>query len=185
LQIGICEMRTTCFFSLPATLAALVLVGTQTAMAGSQPSMDGMPGMDGSGQSEFAFGHPGAADKADMVVDITMRDMSFEPRSVQVAAGRTIRFVITNRSEVDHDFTIGDAPTQQAHRAEMLEAMQSGSMAHGHDPNAVMVKAGERRELTWTFTQPGLLEFDCNIPGHFEAGMKGSITVSQANVPAG
>jgi hypothetical protein len=36
---------------------------------------------------------------------------------------------------------------------------------------------GETKELVWQFTKPGSFEFACNIPGHAEAGMAGTITV--------
>ena len=167
-----------------AALAALLLLVSQSAMAGSMPAMDPMPAAVGESHSEFKFGRPGDATKADKVIRITMGEMNFDPQSLRIPIGQTIRFVVTNRSEIDHDFTIGDTATQQAHRAEMLEAMQNGDDEHGNDPNAVLVKAGEQRELVWTFTAAGPLEFDCNVPGHVEAGMRGTITVADTDVPA-
>ena len=32
--------------------------------------------------------------------------------------------------------------------------------------------------LIWKFTQAGTVEFACLMPGHYEAGMKGSIRVN-------
>ena len=47
-----------------------------------------------------------------------------------------------------------------------------------HDqPNVVTVGAGETKELTWTFTQPGTVLIGCHQLGHYDAGMKGQITV--------
>lgn len=161
-------------------LAGILVLLSQAAIAGSQPSMDEMPNMDGRSHSEFSFGQPGDATKADRVIRITMGDMNFDPQMLDIEIGQTILFVVTNRSEIDHDFTIGDTVTQRAHRDEMLEAMENGSAEHRNDPNAMLVKAGEQRELVWTFTAAGPLEFDCNIPGHFEAGMRGTISVTKA-----
>jgi len=48
---------------------------------------------------------------------------------------------------------------------------------HHHDSNAVSVKAHETKEMTWKFDQAAQLEYDCNIPGHFEAGMTGALIV--------
>jgi uncharacterized cupredoxin-like copper-binding protein len=39
------------------------------------------------------------------------------------------------------------------------------------------VDPGRRNELVWQFTQPGDFKFACLIPGHFEAGMVGTIKV--------
>ncbi len=33
-------------------------------------------------------------------------------------------------------------------------------------------------EIVWTFTNPGQLDFACLIPGHYELGMKGALTVT-------
>jgi uncharacterized cupredoxin-like copper-binding protein len=152
-------------------------IGMGAADVSMRDSMPGMHGPAGGGQG-FVFGEPGKLSQVDRVVSIAMQEMSFEPSLLDVRIGETIRFVVTNRSEVDHDFTIGDAVTQTAHRKEMLEAMdKGGEMDHGSDPNAISVEAGRNGELIWKFTRAGRFEFDCNVPGHFEAGMRGVIAV--------
>jgi uncharacterized cupredoxin-like copper-binding protein len=132
----------------------------------------------GSAAEDSAFGEPGEPSKVDRVVKISMRDLSFVPNELDVKTGETIRFIVTNDSEADHDFTLGDVATQTAHRKEMAEAMEkAGEIHHHHDANAISVKAHESGELIWKFTRPGAFEFDCNVPGHYEAGMKGVIRV--------
>ena len=44
------------------------------------------------------------------------------------------------------------------------------------DANAVLVEPGATAELIWTFTNAADLEFACNIPGHYQAGMYGRVT---------
>jgi len=46
------------------------------------------------------------------------------------------------------------------------------------DHNMVKVAPGGTDTLIWKFTQAGTVEFACLIPGHYEAGMKGSIRVN-------
>ncbi len=46
------------------------------------------------------------------------------------------------------------------------------------DPNMAKVAPGGTGNLIWKFTRAGTVEFACLIPGHYEAGMKGSIRVS-------
>jgi uncharacterized cupredoxin-like copper-binding protein len=171
--------------------AAFFFTGFDNAVAqsgGGMPGMENMEGMAGmqhgaSGES-FPFGEPGTAGTVDRTINITMKDITFDPAAVQVKTGETIRFVVTNRSEGDHDFTIGDVEAQTAHRKEMAEMMERGmEMHHDDDPNAVSVEAGETGTLIWKFTHAGSFEFDCNIPGHYEAGMKGVITVSGTAAP--
>ncbi|MDR3494498.1 MAG: plastocyanin/azurin family copper-binding protein [Ancalomicrobiaceae bacterium] len=126
----------------------------------------------------FAFGVPGKAAAVDRTIPIKARDVSFDVESVNVKAGETVRFVITNEGAADHEFTLGDAATQAEHRQEMLDmADMDASHAHDGDANAVFLKSGETKELVWAFTKTGLIEFACNVPGHYEAGMKGIIAV--------
>ena len=160
-----------------AVTLAIVLLTAETAVASSDMLMPGMH----HGQAatkKFAFGEPSKPDKADRTVTIVMTDNRFQPDKLEVKLGETIRFVLTNTSSLDHDFTLGDASIQKVHRAEMAEmAEEGGAMHHAKDANAVFVKAGQTGELTWKFIRAGRLEFDCNVPGHYEAGMAGTISV--------
>jgi len=124
-----------------------------------------------------SFDFFGKSAKVDRTIAITMHDLSFDPSRVAVKRGETIRFVVVNASPIDHDFTIGDANTEAEHRAEMAKMIAMG-MTHGDEANAIMLKPGQRKELIWKFSTPGKLEFDCNIPGHAESGMTGTIDVA-------
>ncbi|MFK0088399.1 cupredoxin domain-containing protein [Pseudomonas sp. NPDC090755] len=141
----------------------------------------------------FAFGKPADAAKADRTVEIVMGDMYYEPRSLKVKAGETVRFVLINKGAVVHEFSLGDAVMHARHQKEMIAmqgqmdhaAMGHGGMQHGgasmkhDDPNTVMVEPGKRAELTWTFSQSTPIEFACNVPGHYQAGMVGKLTIGQ------
>ncbi|MNP67044.1 Copper binding protein, plastocyanin/azurin family [compost metagenome] len=60
-----------------------------------------------------------------------------------------------------------------------MPGMDHGQMMKHDDPNSVLVEPGKTAELTWTFSEATRLEFACNIPGHYQAGMVGKLTVSQ------
>jgi uncharacterized cupredoxin-like copper-binding protein len=162
--------------------AALALCVTLSSVAFADESM---PGMDMSAHQHHhdmsGFGHPASANQAGRTIAITMNDLSFSPAAVTVKAGETVQFVVHNASAADHDFTLGDKATQEAHRKEMAEATNSQEEMqhhHHHGGNALTVKAGKTAKLAWTFDQPGVVEYDCNIPGHYEAGMAGTVTVT-------
>lgn len=140
----------------------------------------------------FAFGAPASPAKADRTVEVVMGDMYYEPRNLQVKAGETVRFVLINKGAVTHEFSLGDAVMHAKHQKEMIAmqgqmdhaAMGHGGMQHGasmkhDDPNTVMVEPGKRGELTWTFNQSTPIEFACNVPGHYQAGMVGKLTIGQ------
>ena len=47
-----------------------------------------------------------------------------------------------------------------------------------HDePSMTHVKPGATGDIVWQFTKAGEFQFACLIPGHFEAGMVGKLTV--------
>lgn len=127
---------------------------------------------------EFTFGRPGEASEADRVVEVDANDaLTFSPAEIAVSAGETVTFVVTNTGAIPHDFTLGDQATQDAHEAEMAEMAASGDMGEHSDPNAVVLEAGETKELTWTFSEAGTVLIGCHQPGHYDAGMKGTVEV--------
>ena len=111
---------------------------------------------------------------AGRTLDIGMFDsMRFSPARLTVASGETIRFIVRNLGKVRHEIVIGTAIEIAHHR----HAMQHDpGMAHAA-PNMAHVAPGRREHLTWQFDRPGELEFACLLPGHYEAGMRGAITV--------
>ena len=145
----------------------------------------------------YAFGQPASADKATRTVEVVMQDMSFSPKSLDVKAGETVRFVLVNKGQLLHEFNLGDAAMHAEHQKQMMQMQASGmlnatgmgkmdhsAMGHGDmsgmkhdDPNSVLVEPGKTAELPWTFSKTTGLEFACNIPGHYQAGMVGKINV--------
>jgi uncharacterized cupredoxin-like copper-binding protein len=138
-------------------------------------------GHEGHYSATYWFGAPGKAADVDRTIRVEIKDLSFVPGSLEVKRGETVRLVVVNASEVDHDFTIGDAKAQSEHRAEMTEMASMGDMATMHaghvDPNAVFLKAGTTKEIVWRFAKAGQIEYGCNVPGHYESGMKGTIAI--------
>lgn len=57
-----------------------------------------------------------------------------------------------------------------------MGAMDHGGMSHD-DPNSLMVEPGKTAEFTWTFRETTGLQFACNLPGHYQAGMVGELKV--------
>lgn len=148
---------------------ALALV---TGGCGSDDS-DGRP--PDRGTASPAEGESAEANEADRTIQVLARDdLSLHPHSFEVSVGETITFEVTNRGALDHDFVIGDQQTQQGHAA----GMEGGSHHPTHDaPNAIVLRPGETREVTWRFTRAGVLLAGCHEPGHYSGGMVATITV--------
>lgn len=147
----------------------------------------------------FAFGQPGKAADASRTVEVVMQDNWFEPESIAVKPGETVRFVIRNDGASLHQFHLGTAAMlaeEQKHMALMQDHGMVGQHGMNHDmmkmdhagtqmpamdhdaPNSVLVEPGKTAEIVWTFTDATGVEFSCGMPGHYEAGMTGPVTVA-------
>ncbi|HEV7662812.1 MAG TPA: heavy metal translocating P-type ATPase [Chloroflexota bacterium] len=105
----------------------------------------------------------------------TTDGLRFGPDMLTVRAGETIAFELSNPGAVPHEFFVGTAAAQQAHEREM-----SGGTPMHADPGQVDIPAGATARLVYTFDQPGTLEYGCHVAGHYAAGMRGTIIVTQA-----
>ena len=101
--------------------------------------------------------------------------MRFEPGTISVPAGKAVTFVVRNAGLVVHELFVGGEADQAAHAVEMAEH-PGGSHAHG---NAVRVPAAGSESLTMTFDKPGRVLLGCHEPGHYLAGMVGTLEVTE------
>ncbi|TXL68770.1 cupredoxin domain-containing protein [Zeimonas arvi] len=125
---------------------------------------------------ETAFGRTGDPSKAARTIRIDMSDtMRFSPDAIQVRRGETVSFEIANAGRVLHEMVIGTEAELKAH-AEMMKKFPG--MEH-EEPYMAHVDPGKSGRIVWQFTKPGEYRFACLIPGHFEAGMVGRITVTE------
>ncbi len=153
-----------------AGLISLALISTPALSAGAD---------DGHSHDELAVGNPGKAAQAKRTIAVSMMEtedgkMLFDPSEITAAQGETIRIVIKNTGEVDHEFVMDGRAENAKHKALMEKFPE---MEHD-DPNAVRLAPGEEGEIVWTFTKAGEFEFACLIPGHYESGMHGPLTVA-------
>lgn len=122
----------------------------------------------------------------DRTIRVQAGDMWFDPQGLRVAPGETIRFEIVNVGSLEHEFVIGDTHAQAAHR-EMMQEMGGGHEMHGmsgaghdHGMGSVTIMPGETAELVWTAPDNADdLQYVCHIPGHYEAGMSGSVELQR------
>jgi len=120
------------------------------------------------------IGKPGELTKVSRTIEVEVNDeMRFVPSAVAVKRGETIRFVVKNSGRLKHELVLGSIAELKEH-AEMMRRYPE--MVHA-DPNQVAVEPGQSGELVWQFTRAGKVDFACLQPGHFEAGMKGRVTV--------
>jgi uncharacterized cupredoxin-like copper-binding protein len=128
---------------------------------------------------ETGIGAAGKAAAVTKTVEIVMSDdMRFAPSTITVASGQTVRFSVRNAGHLRHEFVIGTDEHLAGHAQAMRE---HPDMKHAASDNAVSLEAGKRGSVIWRFAGPGAVTFACLEAGHYDAGMKGTITVVAAH----
>ncbi len=120
------------------------------------------------------WGIAGEARNVSRTITLVMSDtMRFTPDRIEVRQGETVRLRVRNSGKLLHELVIGTPRELAAHAEQMLK---HPGMEHD-EPYMTHVDPGKTGEIIWTFNRPGEFEFACLIAGHFQAGMKGLITV--------
>lgn len=123
---------------------------------------------------EYAWGRQGDPAKAAKTIEVDMGDtMRFTPSEITVKRGQNVTFVVHNTGKVMHEMVIGTQEELEKH-AELMKKFPG--MEHD-EPYMAHVAPGKQEKITWTFTRPGTFMYGCLVPGHWEAGMKGTIKV--------
>ena len=130
------------------------------------------------------------------VKEVNMYDNYYEPSSIQVKKGETIKIIVTNLGDLVHEYNIGTKEMHIEHQPEMARLIEHDillgdridhkkmkemskkdhSLGHKH-ANSVMLEPNKTGEIIWKFSKDISLEMACNIPGHYESGMVGPITI--------
>jgi uncharacterized cupredoxin-like copper-binding protein len=124
---------------------------------------------------QHPWGRQGDPRKATRTIDIDMADtLRFTPAQLTVKRGDTVTFVVRNTGKTLHEMVIGT----QAELREHAELMKKFPDMEHDAPFMAHVAPGKTEKITWTFDKPGTFMYGCLVPGHWEAGMKGTIVVA-------
>jgi uncharacterized cupredoxin-like copper-binding protein len=165
-------------FCLPALLVGALLAcipaGAAAAQGDSTHAHAHKPAKKTRASPDKPYGRPGDPRKVKRVIALDMSDaMRFFPDSVSVKRGSTVRFQLRNSGQLPHEMVIGTMDELKKHALLMKH-----NPHHDHDDaHAVHVQPGATARLVWQFTKPGEFHYACLVPGHFEAGMIGTIVV--------
>jgi uncharacterized cupredoxin-like copper-binding protein len=101
------------------------------------------------------------------IVPITMTDaLKFDPATAAVAPGETVSFVLFNGGVITHEFQVGPEAAVAANKVDGKTVVEVADITGKHVA-----------ELTYKFPASGAYAFACHVPGHYEAGMKGTVTL--------
>jgi uncharacterized cupredoxin-like copper-binding protein len=132
------------------TTVVAILVVLLTAACTGNASGTGTSPTSGTGAAVAAA--PAGAQAVTLTVG---NGMSFDPANVTVQAGEPVQLTLQNSGQMPHDFTLADG------------------VAH---PVKITAMGGQTGSGTFTIDKPGTYSFECSMPGHSGAGMRGTIT---------
>jgi len=89
---------------------------------------------------------------------------AFSPSNIAVAKGETVTFAVTSMGGLVHEFMVGPADAVAADTVGTPEVADIGMM--------------QTKSVTYTFDGSGPYGFACHAAGHYEAGMRGTITIA-------
>jgi uncharacterized cupredoxin-like copper-binding protein len=126
------------------------------------------------GGGEQPYGREGDPRKVKRVIRIDLSDaMRFFPDQIRVKRGDTVRFVLRNSGALPHAMVIGTMDELKTKAVLAKKTVEAGEPQR----YAMHVTPGATERLVWQFTKPGEFYYACLMPGHFDAGMIGTIVV--------
>ena len=128
---------------------------------------------------KMAVGEPGDKSKVTQTIRVSMKEtedgkMLFQPAVIKVRKDQTVKISIKNTGQSDHEFILDQEDKILEHKKVMEKFPE---MEHA-DANSLRLTAGQSGEIVWKFTTGGEFKFACLIPGHYEAGMHGDVSVA-------
>ena len=88
-------------------------------------------------------------------ITLLATDIAYDEDNISAAVGQTVNVEFVNNGALEHNFIIDE---------------------FGIDN---LLQSGESSTISFTLEKAGSYEYYCNVAGHLEAGMKGTITVSE------
>ncbi len=123
-------------------------------------------------ENEFGMYQPKM--KATRTIEIGMADdMTFTPNVIKVKRGDVVMFKHTNNGKLMHEFVLGTSDSLSEH-AELMKKFPN--MEH-EEPYMAHIAPGDTGTIMWKFSEAGEFVFGCLVPGHYDAGMKGTVSV--------
>lgn len=105
-----------------------------------------------------------------VTVKVEMDRSKFSPSKIRVRPHTLIEFVLVNGDPIAHEFIIGDAEVHARHE-------NGNETSHPPVPGEVSVPPRKTAGTAYQVHDPGVVEFACHLPGHFQYGMVGHVVV--------
>lgn len=128
-----------------------------------------------------AAGDMSRADPQEIVIEMgTSGDkMYFKPDHLDLETGKAYKIVLKNVDEIKHEFA-GHEFIEKLFTRKIEIADPSGGLVAEIKGNIREIEVGPKREVEWFIVpiQTGEdIPMECELPGHKEAGMVGTVTI--------
>jgi len=94
-----------------------------------------------------------ASAPAALKVEVKARDIAFDVTTIEAKVGQPVELTYENIGALEHNFVIEDFNVNET------------------------VKPGETLTFSFVADEAGAFDYKCNVPGHTEAGMVGTLVV--------
>ncbi len=99
-------------------------------------------------------------------VHVKLTEFKIELDKTSIPAG-PVKFIVDNAGTVEHEMVL-----------ENVGDVDKPFEANGKEGEAPDIEPGKSATLEWTLDKPGQYQLGCHIPGHYEAGMVTTFTVT-------
>ena len=113
-------------------------------------------------------------------ITLDAEEWRFKPSVIEVPVGHRVKLTLVNDGIVEHDVEVVEVPADNIEVGGVIEQHERLGSGH-HDEGVVAAHAepGTTATVIFTATEVGEYEFACTIPGHKEAGMVGTLVVTE------
>ncbi|MGJ3243402.1 MAG: cupredoxin domain-containing protein [Opitutales bacterium] len=118
-----------------------------------------LTGLQAAGTPDLAQRDSDSDGKPDREIVVKGTEFSFSPDKVEIKPGETVQIRFVNAGRVAHN----------------LNLVKLGKKTE-------TIQAGKKDSFIFSIDEPGKYQFVCKVPGHKQAGMKGTLVV-QENEP--
>lgn len=104
-------------------------------------------------------------------LEIVGDEYFFEPADVAVPAGEEVTIDFANEGSLEHEWAV------LSEEIESEDEFDEGLVVY----EVEAIEGGTSTTETFTIEEPGTYQVICAIPGHFDQGMEGSLTVEEGS----
>ncbi len=111
-------------------------------------------------------------------LNVIAEEMSYSQKELHLNKNTPYRLRFENKGKILHDWNVSEILVKN-----VVKTKEKGKHDHhhsnAHDPKNLHIAADSNStsEIAFTILESGAYEYYCSVPGHKEAGMKGTIFV--------